>query len=150
MLGKLKDSIKNQMTQGATPEKLSQSLTAGLLIGCFPVIGVTTMLSGLAGYFFKLNHIVIQSANYIMYPVQILLVPVYIKLTSVIVDIGDVPIRPGLIIELFKNDTSLFFKTYALVGVYSVLLWSIVAPLVFFGLNRLTLPFVKKISVSLK
>lgn len=145
MLGKLKESIKNQLTQGATPEKLSHSLTAGLLIGCFPVIGVTTLLSGLAGYFFKMNHIVIQSANYIMYPVQILLVPVYIKIISLIVDLGDVPIRPDLIIQLFKDDTALFFKQYALVGVYSVILWLIVAPLVFFGLNKLILPFVKKI-----
>ncbi len=148
MFSKLKDSIKNQMTQGATPEKLSQSLTAGILIGCFPVIGVTTLLSGLAGYFFKLNHIVIQSANYIMYPVQILLVPVYIKLTSVIVDIGDVPIRPDLIIELFKDDTALFFKTYAIVGVYSVILWSVFASVCFWGLNRLVLPLVLKLKKS--
>ncbi len=145
MLAKLKESIKNQITQGATPEKLSQSLTAGILIGCFPVIGVTTLLSGLAGYFFKMNHIVIQSANYLMYPVQILMVPVYIKLTSMIVDLGDVPIRPDLIIQLFKDDKALFFKQYALVGLYSVILWLIVAPLIFYGLNRLILPFVKRI-----
>ena len=57
MLTRLKESIKNQLTQGVTPEKLSQSLTAGVLIGCFPIIGVSTLLSGLPQikflFFFK-------------------------------------------------------------------------------------------------
>lgn len=42
-----------------------------------------------------------------MYPV---LIPIYIKVISLIVDVGDVPFRPNLMLELFSKDRVWFLK----------------------------------------
>lgn len=146
MIKKLQDSIKSQLTQGATPEKLAQSLSAGLLIGCFPLIGFTTGLAAVFGIIFKLNHILVQTANYIMYPVQIILIPIYIKIISLIVDVGDAPIRPDLMMELFRKDWLQFLKTYLLIGVYAVILWVVISSVLFIVLQKIFLPTIKKLS----
>lgn len=145
MIKKIKDTVVAQLTQGASPEKLAQSLSAGLLIGCFPLLGFTTAIAGVVGLVFKLNHIVIQTANYMMYPVQILLIPVYIKLVSLIVDVGDVPLRPDLILEAFNRDWQSFLKTYAMVGLYAVCLWLLLSSVLFFILTKIFVPAIQRL-----
>lgn len=146
MFKKIKEVLKSQLTQGATPVKLSQSLSAGLLIGCFPLIGSTTALAALFGFIFKLNHIVVQVANYTMYPVQILLIPVYIKVVSLVTDVGDVPIRPDLIIKAFVADWVLFIKLYGLIAIYAVFLWIVLSSILFFVLQKIFLPVITSLS----
>lgn len=146
MIKKIKNTLLAQLIQGVTPEKLSQSLSIGLLIGCFPLLGFTTGLAALAGVVFKLNHIVVQTAHYMMYPVQIILIPVYIKIVSLLVDVGDVPIRPDLILEAFNKDWLGFIKTYSVVGVYAVILWFILSFGLFFLLQKLFVPIIKRLS----
>lgn len=146
MVKKLKDSIKSQLTQGASPEKLAQSLSAGMLIGCFPLLGFATGLAAVFGIIFKLNHIVVQTANYMMYPVQLVLIPLYIKVISLMIDVGDVPIRPDLILELFRKDWVQFLKTYSLIGVYAVILWFVISSILFVILRKLLLPAILKLN----
>lgn len=146
MFKKLKETIKNQITQGATPEKISQSLSAGILIGCFPLLGFATGLAAVFGIVLKLNHLILQTVNYMMYPVQIVLIPVYIKVVSLIVDVGDVPIRPDLILQAFQADWVQFLKTYSLIGLYAVILWLIVSSVLFMILPKVFLPAIKKLS----
>lgn len=146
MVKKLKDSIKSQLTQGASPEKLAQSLSAGMLIGCFPLLGFATGLAAVFGIIFKLNHIVVQTANYMMYPVQLVLIPLYIKVISLMIDVGDVPIRPDLILELFRKDWVQFLKTYSLIGVYSVIMWFVISSILFVILQKLLLPAILKLN----
>lgn len=146
MIKKLKDNIKSQLTQGATPEKLAQSLSAGMLIGCFPLLGFATGLAAVFGIIFKLNHIVVQTANYMMYPVQLVLIPLYIKAISLLINVGDVPIRPDLILELFRKDWVQFLKTYSLIGLYAVILWFVVSAVLFVVLQKLFLPAIHKLN----
>jgi hypothetical protein len=146
MIAKVKSAITAQLTQGATPEKLSQSLSAGLLIGCFPLLGFTTALAGIVGVVFKLNHIVVQTSNYMMYPVQIVLIPVYIKTASLFMDVSNVPIRPDLILEAFRLDWLGFLKTYSMIGLYAVLVWCVLSSVLFFILQRLFVPPIRRLS----
>lgn len=146
MIKKVKSALKSQLTQGVTPEKLAQSLSAGLLIGCFPVLGFTTGLAAVVGVVFKLNHLVVQTTHYVMYPVQILLIPVYIKTVSLVINVGDVPIRPDLIVEAFRKDWLGFVKTYAAVGLYAIFLWFIISAVLFFVLQKLFLPAIQRLS----
>ena len=145
MIKKIKNTIKDQLTQGSTPEKLAQSLAVGVLIGIFPLLGLTTLLAGLLGHFFKLNHIVVQTANYFMYPVQIVMIPVYIKIVSSVIDVGDVPIRPDLMVKAFAADWLLFLKQYGLIAVYAIILWTILSVVLFFVLQKLFLPAIIKL-----
>jgi uncharacterized protein (DUF2062 family) len=61
------------LKQGITPEKIALSLALGIVLGIFPVIGLTTLLCAAAAFVFKLNLPAIQLVNYLVYPLQLLL-----------------------------------------------------------------------------
>ena len=61
------------LKQGMDPSSLSLALTSGALIGIFPVLGIATGVCGGVAVFFRLNHPAIQLANYIVFPMQIVL-----------------------------------------------------------------------------
>ena len=61
------------LKQGMDPSKLALALTSGALIGIFPVLGIATVVCGGVAVFFRLNHPAIQLANYIVFPMQIVL-----------------------------------------------------------------------------
>ena len=65
--------LVGQLQQGATPEKLAWSLSLGAVLGTIPMLGVTTLLCGAAGFGLRLNHVALQVANYLVYPLQLLL-----------------------------------------------------------------------------
>jgi hypothetical protein len=67
---------------GATPERLAWSIAAGVLIGVNPVLGSTTVLALAVASIFRLNYIASQLGNHLMYPLQLLLFPVWIALGS--------------------------------------------------------------------
>lgn len=74
-----------------------------------------------------------------------MLIPIYIKVISLIVDVGDVPVRPDLMLELFSKDRVGFLKTYSLVGAYAVILWFVVSAILFVILQKLLLPAIEKL-----
>jgi hypothetical protein len=61
------------LKQGMDPSRLALALTAGALIGIFPVLGIATFVCGGVAVLFRLNHPAIQLANYVVFPVQIIL-----------------------------------------------------------------------------
>ena len=67
---------------GATPERLAWSFAMGVLIGINPLLGSTTVLALAVASLFRLNYIASQLGNHLMYPLQLLLLPVWIALGS--------------------------------------------------------------------
>jgi uncharacterized protein (DUF2062 family) len=64
--------------QGVTPEKLSFTIALGITLGVIPVLGSTALLCTLAAIAFRLNLAAIQIVNWLVYPLQlILLIPFY-------------------------------------------------------------------------
>lgn len=132
MFKKIKDIIIEQIKMGVTPEKLSQSVVTGVIIGIFPILGTTTILTALVATKLKLNHVVTQTVHYLMYPVQLLMIPIYIKTVGLIFDVGDTPIRPDLILAQFRASPSIFLMKYGLIGFYALFVWAFLAILIYF------------------
>jgi uncharacterized protein (DUF2062 family) len=68
------------LTQGVSCEKIAWSLTLGIVIGVFPVLGSTTVLCALAAAILRLNLPAIQLVNYLVYPLQFALLVPFIRL----------------------------------------------------------------------
>ncbi len=145
MFKKIKKVIIDELSKGLSPEKLAQSLVVGILIGCFPLLGFTTLLALIAGHFFRLNHAVLQSVNYLMYPIQILLIPIYIKFISTIFSLKDIPIRPDVIVRLFIEDPKKFLDKFSLIALGEVVVWMLISLCSYFILMRYLIPVVLKI-----
>lgn len=119
--------IVGLLKQGLTPEKLSISLSVGLIISCFPVLGSTTLLCAMVAHLFKLNHVAIQISNYVGYPMQlILLIPFFILGDAIfgyesrVYNISDMMVH-------FQIDTLDFFKTYIGLALRACVAWALCA-----------------------
>jgi uncharacterized protein (DUF2062 family) len=65
--------LKDLLKQGMEPSKLSLALSSGAVIGVFPVLGLATIVCGGVATLLRLNHPAIQLANYLVFPMQIVL-----------------------------------------------------------------------------
>jgi len=74
------DPLRGWLREGLTPEGLGWSLAVGLAIGVIPLFGTSTVLCVGAALAFRLNQAAMQLANYLAYPVQILLLIPFIRL----------------------------------------------------------------------
>ena len=65
--------LVNLLKQGMDPSRLSLALTSGAITGVFPILGIATVVCGGIAAFFRLNHPAIQLANYVVFPMQLVL-----------------------------------------------------------------------------
>jgi uncharacterized protein (DUF2062 family) len=96
------------LAQGLTPEKLALSLAAGLVLGLFPVVGVTTILCLAAGFVFRLNHVALQLANHLAYPLQVPLVLAFVRLGERFLGAPRVALDPLALARHFQRDAAGF------------------------------------------
>lgn len=82
---------------GATPEKLAWSLAAGVLIGVNPLLGSTTVLALAVAGALRLNLVASQISNHVVYPLELLLFPAWIKAGSLLFGTPGLPLtRAGM------------------------------------------------------
>jgi uncharacterized protein (DUF2062 family) len=67
------EPLAAQLTQGVTPARLALAVALGMTIGVFPVLGSTTLLCAILAASLRLNQPAIQVANYLAYPLQLVL-----------------------------------------------------------------------------
>lgn len=126
-LKKTANALKSFLKQGVTPEKLSLALALGIIIGLFPVIGITSILCAAVAMAFRLNMAVIQLANYTIYPLQLIVIIPLFKITNQIFHVTTFDLNFQNVIALFKTDTMAALGSFGNIILYSSLLWLAVA-----------------------
>lgn len=69
----IKDRLTRLLRQGTSPRQLAWSLTLGLWIGVFPVIGTCNLIITFIALRYKLNLALMIALSYLVYPIQIAL-----------------------------------------------------------------------------
>ena len=80
------------LKMGADPDKLAWSLALGLVVGVNPLLGSTTVVALGVAAAFRLNLVASQVGNHAVYPLEILLFPVFIKLGDVLFGTEKLPL----------------------------------------------------------
>jgi uncharacterized protein (DUF2062 family) len=78
---------------GCSPRKLAWSLAAGFVIGINPLLGSTTIAALVVAGVLRLNLVASQIANHIVYPLQILLFLLFIKIGDKLFHTGRLPLE---------------------------------------------------------
>ena len=68
------------LSSGLTPQKLALTLCIGTALGILPLVWGTSLICFMLAHLFKLNHLVLQSVNYLLYPLQLALLIPFFKL----------------------------------------------------------------------
>ena len=77
---RIRDPILGMLREGLSPEGLAWSLAVGVALGIIPLFGTSTVLCIGAALTFRLNQPAIQLANYLAYPLQLLLLLPFIRM----------------------------------------------------------------------
>ena len=72
--------IKTIMSCGLTPQKLALTLCIGIAFGVVPLVWGTSLICIILAHVFKLNHVALQSVNYLLWPVHLALLAPFFKL----------------------------------------------------------------------
>jgi uncharacterized protein (DUF2062 family) len=132
---KIIDSIRNKFLipfrllpeEGLTPEKLAFSVTLGIISGIFPVIGMTTLLSVILTMVFRQNLLVVQSVQWILALVQVLLIIPFMQFGAYLLNQNVLLISIGQISHAFQPGMLSGIRTVGILHLYGILTWFILA-----------------------
>ena len=112
---------------GLSHAKLALTICIGSAVGIIPLPWASTLLCALLAYSLKLNHVAIQSLNYLLYPLQLALLIPYFKLGVWLFPWGP-PFPKENLVSIFHKG---FFSTLDLLGwiiLKAMVVWLITAP----------------------
>lgn len=90
-LESMKRSALVSLRQGISPRRLALTLALGFAVGCIPLVGIPTAVCALLAVALKLNLPAIQAANYLVMPLQLLLIVPFVRLGGWLFSLG--PLR---------------------------------------------------------
>jgi uncharacterized protein (DUF2062 family) len=127
--------------QPDNPKHKALSITTGIYLGFFPVIGATTVLSLIVSFVFRLNHFLVQGLNLLLAPVHLAVILPVLKAGRWLF-FGDghvisaISFQHGISLEAFQP----LFESVA----GGIVLWAIVAAVTSPGVYFLILKIVER------
>ncbi len=118
--------IKNLITQGVSPQKLALTISLGFFIGTIPVLWGSTLICVLLAFLFRLNQLGIQAANYLVYPLQIVLIVPFYRIGAAIFSWGP-SVSPDIFAKGIKSEWMGNFIPIAAATVKALAAWFLIA-----------------------
>lgn len=129
MMRKLVCPVLDLLRQGVTPQKIALSIALGIVVGVFPAVGWTTLLCFVIAFVLRLNPVAIQLVNYLMYPVQIVLLIPFVRMGEFLFRAARMPLNLEQIMHLIRVDTMGAIRTLWTATWHAATAWLVVAPL---------------------
>jgi uncharacterized protein (DUF2062 family) len=96
--------LSEALRMGTSPRKLSITCGLGIILGIFPILGTTTWICLAAALLLRLNIVVIQLVNYLVFPLQLILIIPFIKAGTFIFGLAPFPYSRIELMEKFSTD----------------------------------------------
>ncbi|MFC1479777.1 DUF2062 domain-containing protein, partial [Planctomycetota bacterium] len=122
------------LKQGVTPKKVALSMACGVVLGIFPVVGTTTLLCIMAAILLKLNPITIQIFNWLVYPLQILLLIPFFKLGDYLFQVKLLPLNTSELTAMFRADIFETMYIFWRLILHGIVVWLLIAPALVLGM----------------
>jgi uncharacterized protein (DUF2062 family) len=119
--------LKAILASGLTPRKLLVTLCIGAALGLMPLVWGTTILCLVAAYVFRLNQVVLQSVNYLLYPLQLALIIPYCRLGARMFPWGP-PFPAEILTYVLHGQGGGMIKLFAWATLKAVAAWLLTAP----------------------
>ena len=146
----LVEPIINQLKRGITPEKLSWTIALGFTLGIFPIMGSTSLVCFIAGYFFKLNQAILHLFKSLTYPIHLALILVFIHLGQQLNGVPPLPFSISELMSQFKDSPAQFARDFGMAAWYGIEAWAIAALILIPLLRIISLPLLKKLSAKFR
>jgi len=119
--------VSNIRKQGFSSETLALSISIGIIGGAFPVLGLASYMCLLLTLTFRQNIIIVQVINWLVYPIQILLLIPFMKLGNAIFGGSDMTLTFHQVVVAFQSGILNGLKLIGIISLYGVTAWVVIA-----------------------
>ena len=141
----IRDPIITLLKQGITPKKIALGLAFGMVIGIFPVIGSTTILCTVAAIIFRLNLPAVQLFNWLVYPLQVLLLIPFFHFGDFLFGVEPLPLSAQELVAMFQADFWGSILSLWDTSMHAIVAWLLVGPPLALVLYLIGMPLVKRL-----
>jgi uncharacterized protein (DUF2062 family) len=125
---RIANTLSDFLHQGITPEKLAFSIAIGIGIGIFPLFGLATLFCTLAAIVCRLNLRPVQIANYVAFPLQILLFSPQVRLGEKMFATKPFPLYPPQVVDMLHRDMFRTLNGLGHAAGHALAAWMLIAP----------------------
>ena len=143
---KILNMVKSMLKEGMSLRKIALCISLGFVLGIFPVLGVTTFLCTVAALVLRLNLPAIQVVNYMVYPLQLVMLAPFYGTGSWLFKQQGSPLINTDLIGLLQNDFWGSMASLWDLTLYAILTWMAISPLLIMILYRASTPVVRTLS----
>jgi uncharacterized protein (DUF2062 family) len=115
---------------GATPERLAWSIAIGVAIGVNPLLGSTTVVALSVAGVFRLNLVASQLGNHVVYPLELAMFPVFVKLGSLLFGTPGLPLARRELLRAVKTHPWDTTKALWMWEWHALVVWAVFAVVV--------------------
>ncbi len=138
-----------QLTQGTSPSKIAQAIAFGITTGLFPLLGTTTIISLAVGIPLKLNQPVMQVFRELSYPLHLATILLFMRAGESLFGVAHVPLSIPMLMERFFANPGQFLADFGMIGLYAVVVWLLIAPLLLGTIYFISRPIIEHLSQRL-
>jgi uncharacterized protein (DUF2062 family) len=133
-LKKFWQHISKALQQGISPQKLAITCSLGAILSLFPVYGLTTLLCMAMAPIFRLNILVMLAVNYLLTPIQLLLMIPFLQGGILLFGLNNVLLDLDELILRFKSDFISLINDFGSIILGGIVVWAMIAIPIFFML----------------
>ena len=100
-----------------------------MVVGLFPVLGLSTLLCTILALVFRLNLPAMQAANYGVYPLQLMLMLPFARLGEKVFHARAIPFSPLKLSSMLQQDMFRTLHDLGQAALHAMAGWALVAPL---------------------
>jgi len=127
-LARLRRLLRAQLRQGLAPRRLALALALGATIGLLPTLWGTSLLCFFLAWLLRLNQPLVQLANYLVYPLQILLFVPYLKAGDLLFGRHSLPQDLDPLIAQLQSQPLQLLRQLGWANMRAAVAWSCSAP----------------------
>jgi uncharacterized protein (DUF2062 family) len=143
---KILNMLKSMLKEGMSLRKIALCISLGIVLGIFPVLGVTTFLCTVAALVLRLNLPAIQVVNYMVYPLQLIMLAPFYAAGNWLFKQQGLPLINTDLIGLLQNDFWGSMASLWDLTLYAILTWIAISPLLVLILYSASTPVVRSLS----
>lgn len=133
--------------QGVTPHKVALSIALGFSLGIFPVLGATTTLCIFVGVWLRLNQPIIQLVNWLVYPLQLAWLLMFIRLGEWLMRAPPLSFSISVMLQTLRESPAKFLQAFGLAAIHGTIGWLFIAPCLSAATYAILLPLLKRLAI---
>jgi uncharacterized protein (DUF2062 family) len=131
--------------EGFSSEKLALSVSIGIIGGTFPIIGLASFVCLILTLLFKQNLVIVQVTNYMVYPLQIVLLLPLLRIGNSVLASNHIVLTLHQVVLAFQIGVLHGINELGSILLYGALAWVVVAAPALLILYIIFLVFFKRI-----